>query len=234
MSARSHTVKVPDYVPVLSRGRHRHNGVRGGCFMEFASYLAGERWSDHPRCTHPLLAAVARAVNDTTSDEGRARLVPLIPAVVGLTSDDQRTDALIALHCARTAMTLADPQRAGEQARQLAVAVLVCERYLARLEHRPDDELSAASRTVLDRWPGSEEWAGAFLDLVGPVDLRDFRRHVGPSTVRRAVLTLAATSNPDAALYDLLAGAIELCRMQRIDVQAIPRRFLTRSHSDTR
>ena len=36
--------------------------------MEFASYLAGERWSDHPRCTHPLLSAVARLVNDNTSD----------------------------------------------------------------------------------------------------------------------------------------------------------------------
>jgi len=28
--------------------------------MEFASYLAGERWSDHPACTHPLLAVLAR------------------------------------------------------------------------------------------------------------------------------------------------------------------------------
>ena len=30
--------------------------------MEFASFLAGERWSDHPACTHPLLAGVARDV----------------------------------------------------------------------------------------------------------------------------------------------------------------------------
>ncbi len=28
--------------------------------MELASYLAGERWSDHPACTHPLLAEAAR------------------------------------------------------------------------------------------------------------------------------------------------------------------------------
>ena len=108
-------------------------------------------------------------------------------------------------------MTLADTARSAEQARELAVAVLVCERYLARLEPRPNDELSAASRTVLDRWPGSERWAGAFLDRVGQVEPRDFRRHVGPSTVRRAVLTLAATSNPDAALYDLLSGAVQVC-----------------------
>ena len=46
---------LPELVPVLSRGKHR-NPRRGACFMELASYLAGERWSDHPACTHPLLA----------------------------------------------------------------------------------------------------------------------------------------------------------------------------------
>ena len=51
--------RTPDHMPVLSRGKHR-NARKGACFMEFASYLAGERWSDHPACTHPLLAAMAR------------------------------------------------------------------------------------------------------------------------------------------------------------------------------
>ena len=46
-------------VPVLGRGK-RSSPRRGACFMEFASYLAGERWSDRPRCTHPLLAQLAR------------------------------------------------------------------------------------------------------------------------------------------------------------------------------
>ena len=58
---------VPDGVPVLSRGRHR-SPRRGGCFMEFASFLAGERWSDHPACTHPLLGQLARQVNDLIGD----------------------------------------------------------------------------------------------------------------------------------------------------------------------
>ncbi|MDX6241462.1 MAG: hypothetical protein QOG10_6286, partial [Kribbellaceae bacterium] len=69
-------------VPVLSRGKHR-NPRKGACFMEFASYLAGEPWSDHPACTHPLLAGVARDVNDCTTDAGRSRLAPLIPSVIG-------------------------------------------------------------------------------------------------------------------------------------------------------
>src|SRR4051795_9579975 len=77
---------VPDGVPVLSRGKHR-SPRRGACFMEFASFLAGERWSDHPACTHPLLAQLARQINDVTGDAGRRRLVPLIPSVVGRLGD---------------------------------------------------------------------------------------------------------------------------------------------------
>ena len=85
----------PDVMPILSPGRHR-SPRRGACFMEFASYLAGERWSDHPACTHGTLAHLARMVNDRTSEAGRARLTPLIPTVVGLTSDDPLLDVLLA------------------------------------------------------------------------------------------------------------------------------------------
>ncbi len=38
-------------------------------------FLAGERWSDHPHCTHPLLASVARMVNDNTPDAGMIRAI---------------------------------------------------------------------------------------------------------------------------------------------------------------
>ncbi|HSK97732.1 MAG TPA: hypothetical protein VK891_14015, partial [Euzebyales bacterium] len=65
------TPHLPDQVPILSRGKHR-SPRKGACFMELASYLAGERWSDHPACTHPLLAALARHVNDRTTDAGRS------------------------------------------------------------------------------------------------------------------------------------------------------------------
>jgi hypothetical protein len=87
---------VPDMLPVLSRGKHR-SPRKGACFMELASYLAGERWSDHPACTHSWLAAVARLVNDHTSDEGRPLLAELIPSVIGLTGDELHIDALITL-----------------------------------------------------------------------------------------------------------------------------------------
>ena len=135
---------VPDLVPILSRGKHR-NARKGACFMELASYLAGERWSDHPRCTHPLLGSVCRLVNDLTSDEHRARLAALIPCVIGMTSDDPRVDARIALRCARAALPIA----AAEDQNVMAVAVLAAERALAELEDRPAGSLEDASRAAL-------------------------------------------------------------------------------------
>src|SRR2546421_6917449 len=112
----------PELVPILSRGKHR-SPRKGACLMELASYLAGGRWSDHPACTHPLLAAVARRVNDYTSDAGRPRLADLIPSVIGLTGEDLHIDARIALGSA----TMALPVVAAERQRVMAVSVLSCE-----------------------------------------------------------------------------------------------------------
>ena len=143
-----HDAPSPALLPILSRGKHR-NPRKGACFMEFASVLAGERWSDHPACTHPLLAAVARHVNDDTSDAGRSRLIPLIPSVIGLTGDDLRIDAEIALGAA----TLALPVVAAERQGVLAVGVLTCERVLAELDGRPLGALEAPSRSALAQAP---------------------------------------------------------------------------------
>src|SRR6188474_988088 len=90
---RSMRMRAPDVMPTLSRGKHR-TPRRGACFMELASFLAGERWSDHPCCTHPLLAQLARQVNDLVGDEERQQLAPLIPLVVGRLGDDRTWLAL--------------------------------------------------------------------------------------------------------------------------------------------
>jgi hypothetical protein len=101
--------------------------------MELASYLAGEQWSDDPACTHPLLAALARDVNDHTSDAGRAALARLVPSVIGLAGEDLHIDARIALLCARTAL----PVAAATTQQVMALSVLACERVLAALDGRP-------------------------------------------------------------------------------------------------
>ncbi len=67
--------------------------------MELASVLAGEGWSDRPSCTHPVLAAAARSVNDLTTEAGLPQLVPLVPLVVGTDDPDPGHATRLALFC---------------------------------------------------------------------------------------------------------------------------------------
>ena len=197
----------PELIPSLSRGKHS-SPRKGACFMELASYLAGERWSDHPACTHPLLAAVARDVNDYTSDAGRARLAGLIPSVIGLTGEDLHIDARIALRCARMAL----PVAAAERQQTMAVSVLACERVVADLDGRPAGWLTEQSRLALAQAPRAAQWARSFTrDL--PISEKAFRLHAAPATVHAAVqgIALACIPQPDQMLHDLLFGAIGEC-----------------------
>ncbi|GAA3515373.1 hypothetical protein [Actinocatenispora rupis] len=199
--------RTPDLVPVLSRGKH-HSPRRGACFMEMASYLAGEKWSDHPPCTHPLLAAVARQVNDRMSDEARSRLITLIPSVIGLTGDDLHVDVRIALRCATTAL----PVVAAERQRGLAVAVLSANRIRAQLDGLPGDFMEDESREALLRTPHARRWAEQFTPGFAPT-AKAFRKYAAPATVSGAVdgIAAACVPDPDALLHELLAGTIADC-----------------------
>jgi hypothetical protein len=179
--------------------------------MEFASFLAGERWSDHPRCTHPLLATMARLINDHTSDDGRQRLVALIPSVIGLTSNDPRWDVTIA----RRAATAALPVAAAHRQRALAVGVLVCRRIESRYglpataEHHEQDELDRAALALA---PDARRWAAQFADDID-VSLKGFRRNGAASIVLTSVVGIAEACipDPDDRLYGLLAATIDDC-----------------------
>lgn len=62
----------------LGLGKHPP-GEGVGCFMEAASHMAGEAWSDKPKCVDELVAALGRALNDImSSDERNMFLVPRI------------------------------------------------------------------------------------------------------------------------------------------------------------
>jgi hypothetical protein len=200
----------PDLLPMLSRGKHR-SPRKGACFMEFASLLAGERWSDHPACTHPLLAAVARHVNDCTSDAGRGRLVELIPSVIGLTGEDPHIDAEIALGSARLALPVVAADRQGV----MAVSVLACERVLAGLDGRPPGSVAEQSRQALARAPLARAWAERFMSAApaAVTSVKRFRQQAAPTIVRNAVqgIAQACVPDPDAMLRDLLVQAIDTC-----------------------
>jgi hypothetical protein len=202
-----HDTHPPDLFPILSPGKHRSPRT-GACFMELASLLAGERWSDHPACTHPLLAAVARHVNDHTSDAGRQRLADLIPSVIGLTGDDLHIDARIALRSA----TMALPVVAAGRQRVMAVSVLACERVLADLDGRAVGSLEEQSRSALAAVPHAAKWAYQFTSGVRPSD-KGFRRQAAPTIVHDAVkgIAQACVPDPDGMLHDLLIQAIDVC-----------------------
>ena len=207
--------RPPELVPVLSRGRHR-SPRQGACFMELASYLAGERWSAYPACTHPLLAALARDVNDHTGDRGLARLAELVPSVIGLTGGDLHLDARVALLCARMAL----PVAAASRQQIMAVSVLACERMLATLDGRLAGSLEERSRAVLAQVPHAAQWARDFTARSAvrdiPLTPQGFRQHSAPFIVHAAVdgIARAYIPQPEQMLRDLLTGAIAACASQ--------------------
>ena len=174
--------------------------------MEYASWLAGERWSDHPDCTHPLLASLARLVNDHTSDDGRSRLVELIPSVVGLTGDDPRVDLGIAIRSAATAI----PVVAEHRQRALAVSLLTSRRMLTSVGG--DSDMAGRVDHALAQAPYAARWAEQFT-AIKDVTLKEFRRRAAPAAVRIAVVGIAeaAISNRDSMLHELLTNTIEDC-----------------------
>jgi hypothetical protein len=193
-----------DALPMLGRGKHR-NPKKGACFMELASFLAGERWSDHPQCTHPLLAMLARAVNDLTADSARPRLAPMIPSVIGLNSDDPHWDVRIALRAAQTALPVAPADRQ----QTLAVAIYGAERMLDVLDGRPDGTLSPESVEALASTPKTAEWARRFCAGTH-VRPKRFVRDAAPSVVSTAVQGISEAYVPDRddRLRDLLGDTI--------------------------
>jgi len=65
------------HVPFIDWGTHQPSDDKA-CVMEAASWLAGEEWSDHPRSVHPVIARVARSVNDSLGVAERQRLWHLL------------------------------------------------------------------------------------------------------------------------------------------------------------
>ena len=69
---------IPDGLPSLAQGAHPAGSGRA-CVMELVSVIAGETWTDHPKCVHPMLACAAIVVNDQLPDHLRHRL--LVPHI---------------------------------------------------------------------------------------------------------------------------------------------------------
>jgi hypothetical protein len=71
----------------LQHGSHYANAEHAMCVMEAVAYVAGETWSDAPRCACPVITAFMVSWNDSLPDADRTRLLaPLIPLLVGTRS----------------------------------------------------------------------------------------------------------------------------------------------------
>jgi hypothetical protein len=207
---------TPDLLPVLSAGKHR-NPRKGACFMEFASFLAGERWSDHPRCTHPLLASMARLVNDALRDEERPRIARLVPDVVGLTGDDLEIDVALAIRAAASALPVASATRQNV----LAVGLLTAHRMLAQV---PGDhpDLDRQFEQAWSEVPDAAAWARRYARDTR-VSERVFRRQTAPHIVAYSVegIAVACIEAPADHLVRLLEQGIAdvRARVERPAVQ---------------
>ena len=182
---------APSVLPILTAGRHR--GPRqGACFMEFASFLAGERWSDHPACTHPLVAALARDVNDLTTDPARDDLMPLVTRVIGVRVVDE-------LRVAMLAATAAMPVASLERQRALGAGILML-------------VSAGASRTDADHAfsfaPDTETWARRYL---ANTPRHSFTSRTCDAIVHTSVvgIALACVDDADARLRALLEAVLE-------------------------
>ena len=197
---------APEFMPLLSRGKHR-SPKSGGCFMEIASFLAGDPWSDHPKCTDPALAELGRCVNDVLPDSARSQLSALIPSVIGTgggaSTDRRRIAAMVVRECSLVALPLVTAKT-----RPLACALLVAEQVL--------DVSTRDATAVLATQPDASTFARRFLHE-NPSRWQDPRAYLSlavPQAVRCAVLAVSEELGDDAPdlLLTMLTRAIGAVR----------------------
>jgi hypothetical protein len=157
--------------------------------MELVSIRYGEPWSDHPRCVHPTLAAVARLVNDRVSDSGRRHVVTLVPRMADTIDADPLVCARLVVRCTEMALHH-DPGRLRDE--------LEFARATARYRLSPDSPCT---------WP--VRWTLTLLGRVGL--LNRLYRYNATMQVTRAVA--AAGSATEDELLTLLDGCVDDCHL---------------------
>jgi hypothetical protein len=92
---------VPENLPVISGGKHS-SPEGGACVMEYISLLAGEEWTDYPKCTHRSLANLAQRANDTLPQSRRHEMFSRINRLFGTGATGvEETDKAVSAAMAR-------------------------------------------------------------------------------------------------------------------------------------
>lgn len=195
------STRPPEGLPVLEAGAHR-DAEAGSCLMEYVSVLAGERFTDRPRCTHPALAAVAWQVNDAVSSTARQQLATRAVTLIGLgRSADVEVRPIVLETIARAGLAI-DPAN----------------RFFPRLQRRLERRAAAGPRRA---GRGEDGRGGRMATLL----------HVGPVNHACAHLLVAArvadldTEARDRMLIALLDDTIAAVRAaERAATPSVPER----------
>lgn len=166
--------------------------------MEVASVLAGERWSDHPGCAHPVLGAAARSVNDLTSEQELHRLAPLVPLVVDTAHPDPGHATRLALFCLEWVADIDSRHRQALDCSALTAELLLEVAPPAVIEARHTGEARKLNRRL------------------SPT-LETYAKRAAPSVAVLVSEAVAETSRePDAALRDFLENLLRYAQEDRL------------------
>ena len=182
------TSPIPAGMPILGRGRHRHP-THGACLMEATALLTGQPFTDHPVGVHPLIAAVARIINDAVSDPARQQLLRFAPAAArSATCDPRVVDELVLLICERARPVV------------LPIWTPAIRRALRNAHRRRRQNRQSLTRWQLRRAAAAVRYATVSLVLDGRTN-RDQRLTAlladCLTTLERALRSNASTAAPD-------------------------------------
>ena len=141
----------------LSQGKHR-DPDHGACVMELASMLAGEPFSDRPRCVDPVIAGFLRTYNDGIDELRRQDLYPLASEVVG-------TRTVTSIQAERARLCLRWGQERHAELRRGARRLLPA-RQLAPDGRLGDDAAGTLAGRLAVKLAGRRRTEGAHEDAV--------------------------------------------------------------------
>jgi hypothetical protein len=195
---------APAGMPVLSAGKHSRPG-QGACLMEYVSVLAGRRFSAKPECTDRTLAAIARAVNDYSSDATRQDL----GSYAGTLTTAGRLELTDQQDLARRVLLTALPYSDGHRRVTVLVALLGLERAAAgRTEGYDGTMVGLDTELALLGMERDVERAAEQL-VQWPVQVSEHQKKGLAAMVEVAVRTIAASApQPDVVLHDLLGACL--------------------------
>lgn len=177
---------TPPPPPRLDVGTHL-TPDEGACLMEWVSILAGEPWTDAPATTQPLLAHLARLVNDAMTPTARQQLLPLGRRLANLDSTDRAI-------CERMVVLVTEYAAAIRPSPFLAWAQASARRHLRRATNPPRSKV-----------------AGTLIRL----SERAYRHGPAHRAIELAVAAMSRTASPDDHLLTVLERAITLVESQR-------------------